>query len=111
MMAPTLPGLVRIVSYRGGLGNQLAQYCLARRVARELGFDLLVPPIPGFPNAICLGSGARNADPGQRYQRARTGHRLDLEALLADRSGRLIDLMGSFMRYEYFRPCKDENPR
>jgi hypothetical protein len=107
-MSSDLPGLVRVRAYRGGLGNRLSHYCFARRVAVELGFDLMAPAIDGFPNAVSLGQAARRDMTSQEYQKARTLHRLNLSALLADRSARLIDLVGTFLRYEYFCPYKHE---
>jgi hypothetical protein len=102
-------GLVRIGRYRGRLGNQLAQYCLARRIALELGFALSAPEIPGFPRALPLGRWAGPdafADHRVLRQVVHTAHELNLHALLADRRPRVIDLCGIFLRYEYFAPYK-----
>jgi hypothetical protein len=102
-----LPGLVTIRRYRARLGNHLAQYCLARRVAEDLGFDLLTPEIDGFPGAVSLGAAARRATPVDRRQNIVTHHEVDLASLLTDRRPRVIDLNGLFLRYEYFRPHKE----
>jgi hypothetical protein len=99
------PGVVTM-KYRGRLGNHLAQYCVARRIASELRFDLRCPPIAGFPNAVSLGPALRRYLPLQPKQVVRTHHALDLASVLSDRQPRIIDLNGLFLRYEYFAPCK-----
>jgi hypothetical protein len=103
-------GLVRIERYRGRLGNQLAQYCFARRLAFELDFALSVPEIHGFSRAVSFGSYSATAgsvgSDFQLRQEVKTAHEVDLPGLLADRRPRIIDLNGIFLRHEYFAPYK-----
>jgi hypothetical protein len=99
------PGAV-IVRYRGRLGNKLAQYCLGRIIASELGFALAAgPPLPGFPGTGSRGDarGWRAEDEGRQLL---TDHRVPLADLLADRRPRVVLLHGLFLRYEYFRAYK-----
>jgi hypothetical protein len=97
-------GLVHISSYWGRLGNQLAQYCFARRLAEELEFDLDVPEIAGFPNATSLGT--RLPQRRLRRQRIHTAHQLDIAPIVRDREPRCIELSGIFLRLEYFAPYR-----
>ena len=82
-----LPGTVE-VQYVGRLGNQLAQYCLGRSIATQLGFCLFADPLPGFPNTCQWGQPGWRALPGLEVQRQTNRHRIDLPGMLADRRPR-----------------------
>jgi hypothetical protein len=99
------PGVIE-VKYLGRLGNVLGQYCFARMLAERLGFALSAEPIAGFPGVRRLGRRLWRYLPAHRLQLIGGGHRIDVEALLADRTPRLIVQRGYFLRYEYFRPMK-----
>jgi len=81
-------------------GNQLFQYCLGRIIAEQLGLALQAAQIPGFPGTIEAVQGRVLLSPEQVLQ----GHRIDLAAVLADRTPRRIVLKGWFQRYAYFQP-------
>jgi glycosyltransferase involved in cell wall biosynthesis len=119
------PGVVEVPPSAGGLGGRLAQYCVGRIVAGELGFSLQCGEIPGFPGASPLGAGdprppagtgvglessrvpALRAGPaGEPGTVTLTGHRLDLPALRAERDLRRIVVTGPFGRHDIFRPHK-----
>jgi len=87
------------VRYQGGLGNNMFQYCLGRLLAEDLGFVLRAQPIPEFPNTSQAVQGARYDAPEQILG----GQRIDLPAILADRSPRKIVLDGWFQHYAYYR--------
>jgi hypothetical protein len=106
-MRDLLPGVVTI-RYRARLGNRLAQYCLARRIATELDFHLHCPKIEGFPGTGPLGLGLRRHLPFQNRQVVSTHHELDLQDVVGDRRARIVDLRGLFIRYEYFQPYKQQ---
>jgi hypothetical protein len=90
------------VFYQDRLGNTLAQYCLGRIIAEGLGFNLRASPIPGFPDILPLERGvAQSIGPSQPLE----AHRIDLAAILADRTPRRVILNGYFQRYEYFQPA------
>ena len=92
-------GLISVL-YQDQAGNRLFQYCLARIIAEHLGFALQAAPIPGFPGTIEAVQGRALQSPVQLLQ----SHRIDLAAVLADRSPRRIVLKGWFQRYAYFQP-------
>lgn len=91
------------VRYKARLGNNLFQYCFGRILAQELNYALQAEPIPGFPGTTDSIVGAKYESPEQLL----TGQRIDLTAVLADRSPRRIVLDGWFQRYEYYRPFRD----
>lgn len=95
------------VRYDGRLGNRLAQYCLGRIVADELGFALFAPPLPGFPGAQAVAAQFEGRLAPGDLALVKGGHRVDLHPVLADRRPRLVMLKGLFLRYEYFRPHKE----
>jgi hypothetical protein len=105
-MGRLLGGLIRL-AFRGRLGNRLTQYCVARRIATELGFGLSSEPIPGFPNAVALGPSWRWHFRFLGKESIDTAHDLDLEAIVKNRRPRIIDLRGMFLRYEFVRPYKE----
>lgn len=90
------------VRYKARLGNNLFQYALGRLLAEELGLELSAQPIPGFPNTAQRVPGVRHEGPEQLL----TGHAIDLQGILADRSARRIVLDGWFQRHEYYRPYR-----
>ncbi len=98
-----LRGAVQVL-YQCRLGNNLAQYCIGRILAEELGFDLQAPSIPGFPNVQTLGGGVSVPGPRQVIE----GHRMDLDGILADCTPRRIIVNGFFQRYEYYQPYKSQ---
>ena len=89
--------------YFGRLANRMAQYCLGRILATELGFDLRADPLPGFPNTISWGM----RGPGLPVEPLINRHRIDLPGILSDRRPRRIVLKGLYLRYEYYRPHKE----
>lgn len=91
------------VRYKARLGNNLFQYALGRILAEELGFALRADMIAGFPNTGQEVLGAAHDSPTQVL----SGNRVDLAALLSDRSARRIVLDGWFQRIEYFRPWRE----
>jgi hypothetical protein len=88
------------VRYKARLGNNLFQYCLGRILAEELGFALQAAPIPGFSKTSEKVVGARGRLPEQIL----SGHRVDLNEIVSNRSLRRIVLDGWFQRYEYYHP-------
>lgn len=91
-------------SYKPLIGNNMFQYCLGRIIAEHLQFALDAEPIPGFPNTEERIRGAAYCSPIQTL----TGHVVDIEGILADRSPRLIQLEGWFQRHEYYRPHREK---
>ena len=91
------------VRYQARLGNNLFQYSLGRILAEGLGFELCAEAIPGFPATRDRVRGARHEHPVQVL----SGQRVDLAAILADRTPRRIVLEGWFQRHEYYRPHRD----
>jgi hypothetical protein len=96
-------GIVKVL-YQGRIGNKLGQYCIGRIIATALGFDLRSPTIPGFPNV--QGWPASASEQLGRLQ-VLTGHRIDLDNIVADKSPRRIVMQGFFQRYELYRAYKD----
>lgn len=91
-------------TYKALLGNNMFQYCLGRILAEELGFALEAEAIQGFPNTMQKLDGIRCREPVQTVK----GQRIDLEAILADRSPRRIVVDGWFQRHEYYRPYREK---
>jgi hypothetical protein len=90
------------VHYPGRLGNNLFQYCLGRILAENFGYALQAEAIPGFPNTNQRVDGSRHKGPEQIL----TGHRIELDRILADRHPRRIVLNGFFQCHEYYRPYR-----
>lgn len=91
------------VVYQDRLGNNLFQYAFGRILAEELGFSLRAAPIPGFPGTREPVTGVDAEDaPSETLQ----GQRVDLAAVLANRSPRRITVDGHFQRYEYYAAHK-----
>src|SRR5579875_3096291 len=105
------------------LGNNLFQYPLGRTIAEHLGFELVCEPgstsgvtlatvSNHFPNAALSLVGQSFASPIQEFNvhldNACDGQALDLNAVLRDRTPRLIKLAGYFQRLQYFASFKAE---
>jgi hypothetical protein len=91
------------VHYKARLGNNLLQYCFGRILAEQLGFALRAGPIEGFPNTAAPVAGAAHREPVQVL----SGQKVDLAAILADRTPRRIVLEGWFQRLDYYRAWRD----
>jgi hypothetical protein len=92
------------VKYMGLFGNKLYEYCLGRIIAEHLGYKLDAAPIPGFTSTGQTVDGLDYSD-GPIEELA--GQKIDLAAVLDNRTPRKIILRGYFQRYEYFQPHKD----
>lgn len=86
---------------KGRLGNLMFQYALGRIIAehKDYAMDMELP----FDNAKKL-SGKHVRTPVDKL----TEHRIDLQAILADKSHRRIFLQGFFQRVEYYEPYKEQ---
>lgn len=92
------------VKYRGRMGNQLFQYCLARIIAESKGYELLCKPISGFEGTyenICGLSFTNN----ELYL---SGQKINFENVLNSNKDQKIVLEGCFCRYEYFKDYRDK---
>jgi len=123
------------VIFGGRLGNNLFQYALGRIIAQHHQFELNCTP-PGKPTLVFMGreldigpaadlaelteyfpnaplhiDGVRTETPMDMFDiyadTSWSGHRIDLDGLLDDRSPRKIRLLGHFQRYEYYKPYND----
>lgn len=92
------------VRYQGRLGNNLFQYSLGRILAEGLGFALEAQPIPGFPHTGDKVAGSRFEGPTEVI----SGQRIDLAAILANRTPRKIILDGWFQCHSYYRPYREQ---
>jgi len=88
------------VRYRDRLGNNLFQYCLGRIIAEHFGYALRATALDGFSRTRDSVEGGEHSVPEQFLE----GQRIDLAAVLRDRSARKIVLNGWFQRQEYFTP-------
>lgn len=89
-------GFLIEIKFQGRLGNKMYQYALGRIIAENLGLALDAR-LHEFPNASSV-DGHRFEVPVQRL----TGHRLDLNSILADRTPRRIVVDGFFHRHELY---------
>jgi Glycosyl transferase family 11 len=92
------------VKYMGLFGNRLYEYCLGRIIAETLGYKLKAEPIPGFTSS---GQTVDGLDYSDGAVEELAGMKIDLAAVLNNRTPRKILLRGYFQRYEYFQPYKD----
>lgn len=93
------------IEYHGQMGNRLFQYSLGRILSTELRFGLQAEPIAGFNNTVSFGR--RSVFCLFRKPQKLTGHSIDLESILSEKSHRLITLAGYFMRYEFYKNYKE----
>lgn len=93
------------VKYVGGLGNNLFQYALGRILAEELGYELKVKPIKGFPKTY-------KKIKGKNYSGYKKlillGQKVNLKKILKSKEKRHIVLQGYFQRYEYYKKYKNK---
>ena len=100
------------VKYVERLGNNLFQYCFGRILAEKLGFKLKADPIPGFPNTrIEIKGHDYSSYPaqillGDEPEKTKR-QKIDLSAILRDRTERKIVVDGYFQRYEYYKAYKE----
>jgi hypothetical protein len=87
------------VNYRGGLGNQLWQYAVARILSQQLGLLLFSQGINGFAHCTKIIKGKIKVFPKIELQ----GHLIP-----ANLSPQRIVLNGHFERYEYVSDQMDE---
>lgn len=90
------------VNYLQGLANNLFQYCFGRILSVRLNCALNTDPIPGFENTASYGRLSNHEN--LEYI---TGHVVDVNKVINNKSKRLIVVNGYFQRYEYFKPFKD----
>jgi hypothetical protein len=97
--------MIRVI-YHARLGNNMFQYALGRLLAERMGYALSEEIRPGanypfpFPNTWQQVNGVSVSDPIQHINQ----QRLDINALLADSSRRLIQLDGFFQIADYYLP-------
>jgi hypothetical protein len=122
------------LSYHGGLGNTLFQYCFARILHEKTGLAVGIVPtdyhqhltgrlirrdsigLPGFPHTFEKLGGEEIQSPVIRLPVHNTHKRLNpdfeerinLDAICSRDDRAKIEVAGFFQRYEYFRPWKEQ---
>lgn len=90
----------------GLLGNRFFGFCVAKRIAEELGFDLYCKPIYGFPNTYSyIRNTPSNQYPTEKFQGEQD---IDIDAITRNRRLRNIQVIGYFQRYKYFKSYTEQ---
>jgi len=91
------------VRYRARLGNWLFQYCFARILAEELGYQLAAESIPQFAGTFTPVLGKAFEAPVWECP-----ENANLDEILADRTPRRIVVGGYMQDYRYYRPYREK---
>ncbi len=93
-----------VVKLKDGLSNRLFQYSIGRILAEELGFYLKVDAIPEFP-------GTKEQVLGHSFELPTvelTGHTIEFDKIISDKTPRKIVLNGYFQNWRYYRPYREK---
>jgi len=93
------------VIYHGRFGNNLFQYAFARLLAEQMGYGMMeyegeyAEHFDGVKNKLWPNIGSLAPKTTQVLQ----GHKVDFNAIVADKTPRIIQSDGYYQRYEYYK--------